>query len=228
VKRPRDQDDLSIPRITTDAATAERIWLKLQALCPGIDASKQLVIVNPNASELFLLRKLPLENYARLVQRLLEDPEVYVAITGVRREKPDAQYICAAVQSERVIDLTGETTLTELLHVFNLARMVITNDSGPAHFACLTGAHIIVFFGPELPDRFRPLSERCDVIYARYTCSPCVSPYNQRLTPCNDNLCLKTLSVDRIYEVARRRLDEARNTGPALRTGALDSPALAP
>ena len=206
VKRAYGDDDLSVPQIVTDEATASALWQKLASYNPALVPGSRLVIVNPNASELFLLRKLPLENYAELVRRLLSDPEVFVAITGVAREKPDAEYICRAVGDPRAIDVTGATGLMELLHLFNLAEMVITNDSGPAHFACLTKTHIVVFFGPELPERFRPLSPRCDVIYAGYSCSPCVSPYNQRLTPCNDNLCLKTLSVDRIYSVVRQRL----------------------
>ena len=206
VKRRYADDDLSVPPIVTDAATAQALWAKLATFNPRLVPGCRLVIVNPNASELFLLRKLPLENYAALVRKLLSDREMFVAITGVAREKPDAQYICRAVADPRAIDLTGATGLMELLHLFNLAEMVITNDSGPAHFACLTSAHIVVFFGPELPDRFRPLSANCDVIYGGYSCSPCVSPFNQRLTPCNDNLCLKTLSVDAIYQVVRRRL----------------------
>jgi ADP-heptose:LPS heptosyltransferase len=206
VKRAYADDDLSVPQIVTDEATAGALWNKLATYNPALVPGSRLVIVNPNASELFLLRKLPLENYAELVRRLLSDPDVFVAITGVAREKPDADYICRAVGDPRAIDLTGATGLMELLHLFNLAEMVITNDSGPAHFACLTRTHIVVFFGPELPERFRPLSTRCDVIYAGYSCSPCVSPFNQRLTPCNDNLCLKSLSVERIYGVVRQRL----------------------
>lgn len=209
VKRDYRDDDLSVPQIVTDAATASALWAKLATYHPALKPGARLVIVNPNASELFLLRKMPLENYAELVRKLLSDPEMFVAITGVAREKPDAEYICRAVGDPRAVDLTGATGLMELLHLFNQAEMVITNDSGPAHFACLTRAHIVVFFGPELPDRFRPLSPRCDVIYSNYSCSPCVSPFNQRLTPCNDNLCLKTLSVERIYDVVRQRLYDA-------------------
>ena len=206
VKRRYRHDDLSIPPVLTDTATATALWRKLRSFHPDLVPGKRLVIVNPNASELLLLRKLPLEKYAELVRRLLSDPDIFVGITGVAGERPDADFIRRAVDDPRAIDLTGATSLVELLHLFNLAEMVITNDSGPAHFACLTRAHIVVFFGPETPDRFRPLSPRSDVVYAGLSCSPCVSAFNQRLTPCNDNQCLKTLSVDDIYALVRRRL----------------------
>jgi ADP-heptose:LPS heptosyltransferase len=206
VKRRRAGDDLSIPGLTTDADTAAAIWRKLQALAPGIGPAKKLVVLNPNASKRFPMRMLPLDSYADLARYLLDDPDVYVLISGVAEEKSDAVHICSRVNSPRVVDLTGHTSMMELLHLFNLSKVLITNDSGPAHFACLTGVHIVVFFGPELPDRYRPLARSYDIVYTGFTCSPCSSPYNQRQTPCNDNLCLKTIDVREVSALVRRRL----------------------
>jgi ADP-heptose:LPS heptosyltransferase len=206
VKRRRAGDDLSIPELTTDADTAAAIWRKLQALAPGIGPAKKLVVLNPNASKRFPMRMLPLDSYADLARYLLDDPDVYVLISGVAEEKSDAVHICSRVNSPRVVDLTGHTSMMELLHLFNLSKVLITNDSGPAHFACLTGVHIVVFFGPELPDRYRPLARSYDIVYTGFTCSPCSSPYNQRQTPCNDNLCLKTIDVREVSALVRRRL----------------------
>jgi ADP-heptose:LPS heptosyltransferase len=206
VKRPLGAGRLEVPRITTDAETARRLWAKLQSLNPAVTRSHKLIVLNPNASKRFPMRRLPLERYAELAERLLEDPELCVLVTGVADEKPDAQFICRHVRSPRIVDLTGETTMTELLHLFNLAQVLVTNDSGPAHFACLTRVHVIVFFGPELPDRYRPLAVSSDVVYTGFSCSPCVSPFNQRLTPCNDNLCLKSVDVAAVCDLVRARL----------------------
>jgi ADP-heptose:LPS heptosyltransferase len=203
VKFPIDQKKLKIPKISSDQSAKEKMWEILKDINPDIDQTKKLVIVNPNASELFGMRKLPIENYAMLIEMLLQDEDVYVAISGVESEKPDAEYICSFVKSERVLDLTGKTTLRQLLDLFNIAKILITNDSGPAHFASLTNIHIVVFFGPELPERYTPLTHNYTVIYSNYVCSPCVSPYNQRLTPCNDNLCLKTINIDYVYNIVK-------------------------
>lgn len=208
VKRPWATDSLEVPKITTDAATAADIWRKLKAIHPDIGPSRKLVILNPNASKRFPMRRLPLESYADLARQLLEDPDVFVLITGVSDEKPDARYICEHVGSSRALDLTGATTMTELLHLFDLAHVLVSNDSGPAHFAALTRVHVIVFFGPEIPDRYRPLATSSDVVHTGYSCSPCIGPYNQRLSPCNDNLCLKSISIPAVCGLVRRRLAE--------------------
>jgi ADP-heptose:LPS heptosyltransferase len=207
VKRPRAMDCLEVPKISADPRVAAGIWRKLQALNGDIGPTRKLVVLNPNASDKFPMRRLPLEKFTELARRLLEDPEVFVLITGVAGEKPDAQALCAQLGSARALDLTGQTTMTELLHLFDLAQVLVTNDSGPAHFAALTRIHVVVFFGPEIPDRYRPLTARSDVIHTGYSCSPCIGALNQRQSPCNENLCLKSIDIEEIAALVRSRLE---------------------
>jgi ADP-heptose:LPS heptosyltransferase len=206
---------LVLPVFPSSAAERAQIWHLLQAGRAPLDPTKQLVIVNPNASRWLSLRKWPLDSYTALVKRLLKDETLYVVLIGVAAEKPDADYICKAVQSERVMDLTGKTTLPDLLHLFHLGAVLITNDSGPAHFAALTPIPTVVFFGPETPTLYRPLGNTCTVLYAHYACSPCVSASNQRRSVCQDNRCLQSISVEEVYRVVRAILEQQ----PAHRPG---------
>ncbi len=209
VKRPRAMDSLEVPKITTDADTAADLWRKLLAIDGDVGPARKLVVLNPNSSARFPMRRLPLDSFTELARTLLEDPDVFLLITGVASEKPDAQYICTRVGSRRMLDLTGRTTMKELLHLFNLAHVLVTSDSGPAHFAALTKIHVVVFFGPEIPERYRPLTTRVDVVHTGYTCSPCIGPHNQRLSPCNDNQCMKSISVQEVSVLVRSRLEAA-------------------
>ena len=216
VKRPRTMDVLEVPKISTDESAAAGIWRKLRAIHAEVGPTRKLVVLNPNASDKFPMRRLPLEKFTELARQLLEDPEVFVLITGVASEKPDAQYICARLGSPRALDLTGQTTITELLHLFDLAHVLVTNDSGPAHFAALTRIHEVVFFGPEIPERYRPLTSTSDVIHTGYSCSPCIGPHNQRRSPCNDNLCLKSINIEEIAALVRTRLEAVRSSAVGL------------
>jgi ADP-heptose:LPS heptosyltransferase len=209
VKRPRAGDCLEVPRIATDATAAARLWRELAALAPGIGPDRKLVVVNPNSSDHFPMRRLPLESFVETIDKLLNDPDVFVLVTGLAHEKPEAQYICERLGSPRVLDLTGRTTLLELLHLFDLAHVLVTNDSGPAHFAALTKIHVIVFFGPEIPERYRPLTTRSDVVHTGFTCSPCIGPHNQRQSPCTENLCLKSVDIHEVVALVRSRLEAA-------------------
>lgn len=209
VKRRRANDSFAVPKIAADATAAAELWRKLELIAPGIGPSRKLVVINPNASDQFPMRRLPLDSFTEITRQLLNDPDVFVLITGVASEKPDAQHICRRIGSPRVVDLTGRTTLLELLHVFDLADVLVTNDSGPAHLAALTNIHVIVFFGPEIPERYRPLATSSDIVHTGFTCSPCIGPHNQRLSPCNNNLCLKSIDVDEVVGLVRSRLEEA-------------------
>lgn len=91
-----------------------------------------------------------------------------------------------------------------------LLHKIVINSSDPARFAALSSIHTVVFFGPETPTLYRPLGDNCTVMYAHYACSPCVSAYNQRLSPCQDNVCLQSISVDEVYCTVRALLDQRR------------------
>jgi ADP-heptose:LPS heptosyltransferase len=98
-----------------------------------------------------------------------------------------------------VINLAGKTTLRELLILYTLADVLVTNDSGPAHFASLTDIHSIVLYGPETPKLFGALGRNSHALYAKLACSPCVNAFNHRFSPCTNNLCLQSISPDEVY-----------------------------
>jgi ADP-heptose:LPS heptosyltransferase len=205
-KRRVEDSDCVVPRFRTDEASQARVRRLLVDAAPRFDPTKRLVLVNPNASKLVSIRKWPIESYAALVRELVADPDLWVAITGVASEQEDAQRIIDEVRSDRVVDLTGRTTLADLIHLFCAADLLITNDSGPAHFASLTDIPIVVFFGPETPALYQPLSANCTVMYSHLSCSPCVSAFNQKLSPCTDNQCLKAIGVGEVYARVREIL----------------------
>ena len=212
VKRPRAMDRLDLPKISAGTSAAAGIWRKLRATNADIGPTRKLVVLNPNASDRFPMRRWPLESFTELARQLLDDPDVFVLITGVAGEKPDAQLMCARLGTPRALDLTGQTTMTELLHLFDLAHVLVTNDSGPAHVAALTRVHEVVFFGPEIPERYGPLKANLDVIHTGYSCSPCIGPLNQRRSPCNNNVCLKSITVEEVAVLVRSRLEAARSS----------------
>jgi len=208
-KRPAAaRDECVVPTIARTAEASDRIRRLIAAERPAA-AGKRLIAINPNASKLIAIRKWPIDRYADLIARLLADSGNACVLTGLPSEQDDARYILDRVKSDRLVDLTGKTTLRELIDLFNVVDVLVTNDSGPAHFAALTGAHVVVFFGPETPVLYRPLTDRCTVMYSDFACSPCVSAYNQRRSVCTDHQCLTHIPVDHVYGTVTRILQGA-------------------
>jgi len=220
-KRYIDDAEIRVATYRNDAECA-RLRARLLEAFPVLGRVSKWVILNPNASELMILRKWPIESFARLTQRLLEDPDLAVLITGALSEKPDAAAILAAAPSERVIDLMGFTALSDLPALYTLGAAMLTNDSGPAHLAAPTGIKTWVLFGPETPALYGSLNPNAAFFYKKLACSPCVSASNHRKSPCTDNQCMKQITVDEVFAAMRAYLDRL-DSEPAATRGPLAS-----
>jgi len=175
----------------------------------GVPPSGRLVVLNANASDLLPLRKWDPGNYGALAARIIREfPDVWVGFTGSPEEAARVSEVARAVGSPRSVCLAGRTTLRELLVVFGLAEVLVTNDSGPAHFAALTKVDVVALFGPETPLLFSVPGPRHHWIWAGIACSPCINAFNNRQTACTDNVCMQRITVDQVFEAVSRILAE--------------------
>ena len=175
-------------------------------------------VLNPNASDLLPLRKWETARFGELATRILAAyPGGLVVLTGAPSEQAAAEALCRSLGSPRATSVAGQTTLRELLTLYTLANVLVTNDSGPGHFASLTPVHAIVLFGPETPRLFGPLAHpgapSTTVIWKELACSPCVSVFNHRLSPCRNNVCMQSITVDEVFEAVRSAIS-ARGLAP--------------
>ncbi len=203
VKIPQNKDDIVIPSIASSPESKQRILQKLAGFCSDVATDKKIVLLNPNGSAILPLRRWPLSRYIELAKRLLANRNVIVAVTGVVSEKQDAAQICDAVKDLRCINFAGETTLRELIDLYAVSALLVSNDSGPPNFAALTDVPVLVLFGPETPRCYLPLGKNINALYADFVCSPCVSAYNHRKSACTDNRCLQAITVDDVCEAIR-------------------------
>jgi ADP-heptose:LPS heptosyltransferase len=161
----------------------------------------RIVLINANAGDLLPIRRWANARYVELARRLLDyDADICIALTGAPGEKAGAESLAREMGSERCVSVAGYTTLTELFALYGVSEVMVTNDSGPAHYATLTSIDVVTLFGPESPDVFGARSERSHLLWAGLACSPCVNAFNQRVTTCTNNLCMQAISVDQVFE----------------------------
>jgi ADP-heptose:LPS heptosyltransferase len=173
--------------------------------------SAPLILVNPNASDLLPLRRWPSLRYVELAQRLLERyPDLFIGFTGAPAEAPANNQLADEVGSCRVLQLAGKTTLRQLLVLYTRSDVLVTNDSGPAHFASMTPIHVVTLFGPETPALFATRSPNATALWAGIVCSPCVNAYNNRQSVCRNNLCMQAITVDDVFEKVGRIYDSLK------------------
>ncbi len=162
--------------------------------------SKQLLIFNINASDMLPQRKWPLAHFVTTARLLIENNDnILILAIGSKSEHAYVQDFVDRVGEQHSVNTAGMFTLQELLVVCSLSKCMLSNDSGPAHFAATTPLKIFVIFGPETPDLYLPLGN-AEAFYLGLACSPCVSAANHRKTDCLTQDCIKGISPEMVSE----------------------------
>ncbi len=204
-KEPDLAGRLELPAFKFDRGEVERAAARLDADFPAL-RGKRLVLVYPGGGAL-PIRAWPLESY-RALCAALRDEGYAIGVTGLPADRPLGDALVAGLASTRCVNLAGYTrSVRHLLALFNRASLLVTNDGGPAQFAALTPIPTIVLFGPETSLLYGPLGANAYCFDRRLPCSPCLSAYNHRLSPCDgDNQCLKQITPNEVLAKARQML----------------------
>lgn len=206
------------PQLEFAAGEREAAVASLHGAFPALSA-KRLVLVYPGGG-ILPIRAWPIESYVELCRCLIADGYA-VGVVGLAADRPVARKLIEQCGSEYCVDLTGYTkTVRHLLALFHRADLLITNDGGPGQFAALTPIASIVLFGPETPLLYRSLSRNAHSFHTPLPCSPCLTAYNHRKSPCDgDNQCLKRIAPAAVLAKARELLcargADARSPDPA-------------
>lgn len=169
----------------------------------------RLLLLNPNASEFLPQRRWPATHFVALACRLLErHADLGILLIGSAADAITTAEIAASVADPRCADIAGRLALPQLPALFSLAGAMVSNDSGPAHFAAVTDLPVVVLFGPETPARYRPLGH-ATALTAGLACSPCVNVENQRHTRCRDNRCMRAITPDAVLASVEQLLEQS-------------------
>lgn len=197
--------ELSLPEFKPSADELNRIWKRLEDYQPDIDKKDRLLLLNPGEGKI-PLREWPLKNFILLAKRFLEDERNYIIVVGAQSASQKAELFCESLNSKRCLNLSGETSLTEILSLCTIAAALVASDCGLTHLASLTPIKKFIFFGPESPKVFSPLGENTFILDSGLPCSPCLSALNHRNSACTDNRCLKMIRPDEAYEIITHHL----------------------
>lgn len=139
------------------------------------------------------LKRWGTENYVGLAN-LLHDAEIEkIALVGSKDEMQDCQDIAAACGSW-VSNLCGQTDIFDLVPIFEQARLIVGNDTGPTHLASCTDRPIVVICGPTDPRRVKPAGDNVQAIQADM---PCINCYKKE---CEHHTCMRAITPQMVFE----------------------------
>lgn len=203
--------EIGLARARVDAGAIERMRGRIRDAYPEYDVSRQrVVLINPHAGELLPQRRWMPEHFVAVMRGLLaDDQRLLILITGSAQEREESSRLQREVADSRCVNFAGRHGLEELPALYQIAELMLTNDSGPGHFSAVTDLRTFVLFGPETPLLYGSLGNSTP-LYAGLACSPCVSAANHRKTPCTDNVCLKTITPEQVLRQLRGALANDR------------------
>jgi lipopolysaccharide heptosyltransferase I len=139
-------------------------------------------------------KRWPTAQFAALVEPLRQRLGLASVVAGGAADRVLAMQISGAT------DLTGQTTLGELVALLDRASLVIANDSGPMHIAAALGKPLVALFGPTNPIRTGPYGRADSVLRVDIPCSPC---YSRR---CSHKSCLAWLTTRPVLALAEAQM----------------------
>jgi ADP-heptose:LPS heptosyltransferase len=197
----------------------------VDARLPGVDPSigdvvlraagwipdRELVVMSPAGA--FPTRNWPVDRYARFAEIWsARRPAAQFAVLGLPslRPKSDALRLRAG---DRVIDLTGQTSLAQALAIVQRATLVLSEDCGLMHMAWVSGVPTLALFGSSRHVWSAPLGPHTRCLHSGdLECGACMEPSCRF----GDVRCLARYSPEQVVEEAERLLERAAVCGRAL------------
>jgi len=101
------------------------------------------------------------------------------------------------------INLAGEMTIPQVIHLLSNTKLLITNDSAPTHLAGLVNCPTLTIYGPTSPIfGFYPKGQYDKSIeLENLNCKPC-SIHGSKECPIKTHSCMKDLKPDFVFEHA--------------------------
>ena len=201
-------DQIQLAKAYVPSSATQAVAKKVESIYPAFEQEHvRLMLINPNASDLLPQRRWARAGFAEVIRSVLaEYDDILVLITGAPSEKQGAELLAQEVGHERCLNTAGLFQFDELVPLYSISGLMLSNDSGPPHFASVTDLPTYVIFGPETPRLYGALGNSTP-IYAGLSCSPCVSAGNHRKTTCTDNRCLQAITPADVLAVIRPRLE---------------------
>ena len=162
----------------------------------------------------------PPEYYAELARRLIGDGW-NVVLAGASGDRPlsekiaamlaesaatnnhpaaaDMDFTATDVASEKFADLTGATSLYELVALIRGAGLYVSGDTGPLHIAAAAGTPLVAICGPTRPERTGPYGGcRMAVLVTPVECAGCLKK------KCRNRRCMDAVHPETVHDACRK------------------------
>jgi len=164
----------------------------------GLDQVSQPIFgLNPGA-EYGPAKRWPAEKFIAAAMEIQKQTNCCWLIFGGKGDIALAEHIESEIRNPKseIRNVSGQTSLRELMALLKCCRVLLTNDTGPMHVAAALGTPVVVPFGSTSPELTGPVfSPNATILRSAAPCSPCF------LRECPiDFRCMNGITVESVIE----------------------------
>jgi ADP-heptose:LPS heptosyltransferase len=152
------------------------------------------------------------ESVAEVIHRLsfpvVGSPGLFPVLLGGPDERELAAAVIGHLGQLPALNLSGRTSLRDLIGIFAECAVVFGPDSGPMHLAAAVGCPVVSLWGSTSPARSAPWGFADLAISAEIPCHPCYL----RECPIGRE-CLRRISAETVADTVRRALNARASAG---------------
>jgi heptosyltransferase-2 len=176
----------------TELFPSEKDFAKIESLRTKVKG-QVLIAIAPGS--VWATKCWPIDYYKRLAQMLAQQGYALV-LTGGGEDKEKCDEIEACLDSDKVLNLAGLTSLLESAAAIKACRAMICNDSGALHIANAMQVKVFAFFGPTVQRiGYFPFRAGDHVFEVDLPCRPC-SSHGPQQCPLKHHNCMKLLEPE--------------------------------
>lgn len=146
---------------------------------------------------------------AELIQKLVDSLHAKVVITSSLEPKEMERIDrILSIANRSTLNLTGKTSLIQTSAISKKSDLFVGVDTAPMHMAAAVGTPVVCLFGPSGVETWCPWGNRAKVLYHGCPCN------QSGIKDCpHDSIrtCLKSITVDEVYQAIIDLLDETKN-----------------
>jgi heptosyltransferase-2 len=194
------RDCPTLPELTT---TPEQETVAEAAIeAAGVEPDQPIVVVNPGAS-FGPAKRWPPERFAEVADGLAAENRAAVFIACGPKEIDVAHQVAGEMREQAWVLDHPVMRLGPLKALIRRASLLISNDTGPRHFANALGTPVVTVFGPTDPQWTATGAPNEQALIVPVDCGPCM----KRRCPL-DHRCMTRIGSDMVLAEARALLDK--------------------
>ena len=193
-----------LPTLQTTPEEEGRVEAYFRAV--GVAPDKPLVVLNPGGQYGAAKCWTP-DRYAKVADALQQRLGAEIFLNVGPGETAIAEEVLREMKATAHNLAHAELGLGGLKALVKRSALMITNDTGPRHFAIALGIPVVTIFGPTHPEWTQTSYDKERIVRVEVDCGPC----QKRVCPL-DLRCMTRITVDMVTQAAMEMIS-ARHAG---------------